>query len=126
MEKLEQIKQYASNLRLNSLRLNPQELIHKAQVDNPTYMDFTLSILKEELRIKQEKEQQSRIKRGCQRNSVHIKKLYILANYGIIRFIRPRESRVQEVTIESFRTTNVRKILNRRRMSICPFIKEIP
>jgi len=56
MEKLEQIKQYASNLRLNSLRLNPQELIHKAQVDKPTYMDFTLSILKEELRIKQEKE----------------------------------------------------------------------
>lgn len=64
MEKLEQIKQYASNLRLNSLRLNPQELIHKAQVDKPTYMDFTLSILKEELGIKQEKEQQSRIKKA--------------------------------------------------------------
>lgn len=64
MDKIEQIKQFASHLRLSNLRLNPQEIIHKAQINKPTYMEFTLETLKQEVKIKQEKDLLTRIKRA--------------------------------------------------------------
>lgn len=64
MEKIELIKQYASSLRLSHLRVNPQELLHKAQVDKPSYLDFTLEMLKHEVMVKQENDQLRRIKRA--------------------------------------------------------------
>lgn len=40
MEKITQIKQYADQLRLTQLRNRAESIIHSAQIDKPTYLDY--------------------------------------------------------------------------------------
>lgn len=45
----EDVRVYAKALRLGNLRNNCSEIIHQAQIDKPSYLDFILDILKVEL-----------------------------------------------------------------------------
>jgi len=54
MEKINQIKQHADYLRLTLLRDEASHFIHQAQIDKPTYMDYTFDILEHEV-IKRQK-----------------------------------------------------------------------
>jgi hypothetical protein len=42
---MQQIKAHAEILRLTNLKRAPEEVIHQAQLDKPSYMDFILVIL---------------------------------------------------------------------------------
>lgn len=57
MQKLKELKEYASVLKLNVLKLNPELQIHQAQIDKTEYIDFIYNILKEEINYKQSKKQ---------------------------------------------------------------------
>lgn len=45
MDKIKQIKQHADYLRLTLLRNQAEHLIHHAQIDKPTYQDYTFDLL---------------------------------------------------------------------------------
>ena len=45
MEKMKQVRQYADHLRLTLLRNQTEHVIHQAQIDKPTYLDYTHEIL---------------------------------------------------------------------------------
>jgi DNA replication protein DnaC len=62
MEKLELIKEYAKNLNLNYLRLNANKIIEKADIGDSSYQDMLLSILENELNLKDKKAQERRLK----------------------------------------------------------------
>ena len=53
MNDLKQIKEYADYLRLTNLRNNLESLIHQAQIDNPTYMEFIRNIVGQEVKQRQ-------------------------------------------------------------------------
>lgn len=53
MNDLKQIKEYADYLRLTNLRNNLESLIHQAQIDNPTYMEFIRNIVCQEVKQRQ-------------------------------------------------------------------------
>lgn len=61
MQKLTDIKEYASVLKLNVLKLNPEVQIHQAQIDKVEYLDFIYNILKEEIDYKQNKKRKTMI-----------------------------------------------------------------
>ena len=44
---IEDVRLYAKALRLSHLRNGCAEIIHKAQIEKPSYMDFIMSILKD-------------------------------------------------------------------------------
>ena len=48
MEQIKQIKAHAETLRLTNLKRAPEEVIHQAQLDKPSYMDFIMGILQTE------------------------------------------------------------------------------
>lgn len=50
----EDIRIYAKALRLSNLRNNCGDIIHKAQIDKPSYMDFIMYILKAETASRQQ------------------------------------------------------------------------
>ncbi len=50
---IEEIRTYAKVLRLSNLRGNCSEIIHNAQIDKPSYLDFLLNILKLEVNTRQ-------------------------------------------------------------------------
>lgn len=52
----DEIRTYAKSLRLGNLRSNCSDIIHKAQIDKPSYLDFVLEILKEEVVVRQNNE----------------------------------------------------------------------
>jgi DNA replication protein DnaC len=62
MEKIKQIKQYADHLRLTLLRSQADKLIHKAQIDKPTYMDYTCDLLEQEVLRRQKTDMERRLK----------------------------------------------------------------
>lgn len=62
MEKIKRIKQHADLLRLTLMRNTAEDLIHQAQIDKPTYIDFTLSILEKEVLQRQKNDFERRIK----------------------------------------------------------------
>ena len=43
---IEDVRLYAKALRLSHLRNGCAEIIHKAQIEKPSYMDFIMAILK--------------------------------------------------------------------------------
>lgn len=45
----EQIKEYADKLRLTMLKNNLESLIHSAQIDKPSYLEFTHKLLEQEV-----------------------------------------------------------------------------
>lgn len=55
MEKIKQIKQHADILRLTLMRNKAEDFIHQAQIDKPTYLDYTLSLLEKEVNQRQKK-----------------------------------------------------------------------
>ena len=62
MEKLEQIHEYAKNLNLNYLKINAYKIIEDADLKNISYQDFLLSVLENEIALKNKKAQEKRIK----------------------------------------------------------------
>lgn len=62
MEKIKQIKQHADLLRLTLMRNKAEDLIHQAQIDKPTYLDYTLSLLEKEVNQRQKNDFERRIK----------------------------------------------------------------
>ena len=62
MEKVQQIKQYADYLRLTLLRNQAESFIHQAQLDKPTYLNFTHEILEQEVLKRQNTDLERRLK----------------------------------------------------------------
>ncbi len=62
MEQIIKIKQYADVLRLTQLKNAPEDIIHQAQIDKPTYMEYTLDLLKREVLQRQKTDFERRMK----------------------------------------------------------------
>jgi len=62
MEQMQLIKQYADSLRLTMLRNQAERFIHQAQIDKPTYMDYTCDVLEQEVKQRQKTDMERRIK----------------------------------------------------------------
>lgn len=62
MKQIEQIKRYADHLRLTQTRNNPEGIIHKAQLDKPSYTEFMLSLLHKEVVHRQKTDLERRMK----------------------------------------------------------------
>ena len=75
MEKIKQIKQLADQLRLTLLRNQADNLIHQAQIDKPTYIDYTHNLLEREVLQRQKNDMERRIKLA------HLPRNHNLDNY---------------------------------------------
>jgi len=62
MQQIELIKQYADILRLTQIRNTPTEILHSAQLDKPSYSDFLLNILKNEVAHRQKNDLERRMR----------------------------------------------------------------
>jgi DNA replication protein DnaC len=62
MNKTENIKQYAKALRLPTLAATCDELIHQAQIDAPSYLEYTESMLSKEIEQRQKNDFEKRMK----------------------------------------------------------------
>jgi DNA replication protein DnaC len=62
MEQIKKIKQYADHLRLTLMRNQEEKFIHQAQLDKPTYLDYTCDILEREVRQRQKSDVDRRLK----------------------------------------------------------------
>lgn len=62
MEQIKLIKEYAEALRLTHLKRTPEEFIHKAQIDKPTYIDFIIEILANEVRYRKSADLERRMR----------------------------------------------------------------
>lgn len=62
MEQIKQIKEHAETLRLTNLKKAPEELIHQAQIDKPSYMDFIMEILASEVSYRKSADLERRIR----------------------------------------------------------------
>src|SRR5664279_4554418 len=62
MDTIKQIKQHADYLRLTMLRNQAEHLIHHAQIDKPTYQEYTFNLLEMEVLHRQKTDFDRRIK----------------------------------------------------------------
>ena len=62
MDQIKRIKQYADHLRLTMLRNQAERFIHQAQIDKPTYLDYTCDVLEQEVKQRQKTDLERRIK----------------------------------------------------------------
>ena len=67
---IEDVRLYAKALRLSHLRNGCAEIIHKAQIEKPSYMDFIMAILKDEVAVRQQNDllrrmKQAKLPRNC-------------------------------------------------------------
>jgi DNA replication protein DnaC len=62
MDQIKRIKQYADHLRLTMLRNQAERFIHQAQIDKPTYLDYTRDVLEQEVKQRQKTDLERRIK----------------------------------------------------------------
>lgn len=62
MEQIKQIKEHAEKLRLTNLKKAPEELIHRAQIDKPSYMEFIMEILASEVSYRKSADLERRIR----------------------------------------------------------------
>jgi len=62
MEQINQIKQYADKLRLTKLRNKAESIIHQAQINKPSYLEFVQHLLEAEVLQRQENDYQRRLK----------------------------------------------------------------
>jgi DNA replication protein DnaC len=62
MEQIQKIKQYADHLRLTLMRKHAEKFIHQAQIDKPTYLDYTCDLLEKEVQQRQKSDMERRIK----------------------------------------------------------------
>ena len=58
----EKIRQYAENLRLTVLKKNTESTIHQAQINKPTYLEYTHSLLEREILQRQKTDYERRLK----------------------------------------------------------------
>jgi DNA replication protein DnaC len=69
MKEIEMIRQYADNLRLTMLKNKPEAIIHQAQIDKPSYIEFTRMLLEQEVKQRQKNDLERRMKMaGLPRN----------------------------------------------------------
>ena len=61
---IEDVRLYAKALRLSHLRNGCAEIIHKAQIEKHSYMDFIIAILKDEVSVRQQNDLQRRMKQA--------------------------------------------------------------
>lgn len=62
MEKIEIIKQYAEDLRLTRLKHHPESIIHQAQINKPSYLEFVFMLLEGEMLNRQKSALAKRLK----------------------------------------------------------------
>jgi DNA replication protein DnaC len=62
MEQIQRIKQYADHLRLTLLRSQAERFIHQAQIDKPTYLDYTCDVLEQEVHQRQKTDMDRRLR----------------------------------------------------------------
>lgn len=62
MKNKEQIRQYADTLRLTMLKNKPEAAIHQAQIDKPSYAEFTKMLLEAEVKQRQKTDFERRLK----------------------------------------------------------------
>lgn len=67
---IEDVRLYAKALRLSHLRNSCADLIHKAQIEKPSYMEFIMDILKDEVAVRQQNDllrrmKQAKLPRNC-------------------------------------------------------------
>lgn len=62
MKPIDQIKQYADILRLTQMKKAPEEMIHLAQLDKPSYTEFMLNLLHREVKHRQKTDLERRMK----------------------------------------------------------------
>lgn len=62
MEKIQKLKQYADHLRLTLMRNQAEKFIHQAQIDKPTYLEYTFDILEREVHQRQKSDMERRLK----------------------------------------------------------------
>lgn len=62
MDQIKRIKQYADHLRLTMLRNQAERFIHQAQIDKPSYLDYTRDILEQEVLQRQKTDMERRVK----------------------------------------------------------------
>ena len=62
MEKINQLKQHADQLRLYLLRKEAEHLIHQAQIDKPTYLDYTFDMLNREVQRRKKNDLERKLK----------------------------------------------------------------
>ena len=66
----EELRMYAKMLRLSNLRANCSDIIHRAQIDKPTYLELITTILKDELNTRQKNDllrrmRQAKLPKNC-------------------------------------------------------------
>jgi DNA replication protein DnaC len=57
----DKIRQYADSLRLTHLRNHAEATVHQAQIDKPSYLDYTISILEKEVERRRETDYHRRL-----------------------------------------------------------------
>lgn len=67
---MEEIRQYAKILRLSNVRSNCSDIIHRAQIDKPTYLTYTKVVLKDEVETRQRNDllrrmRQAKLPKNC-------------------------------------------------------------
>ena len=67
---IDEIRTYAKALRLSNLRSKCSDIIHKAQIDTPSYIDFLTDILRQEVNVRQQNDltrrmRQAKLPRSC-------------------------------------------------------------
>ncbi|ALO15525.1 transposase/IS protein [Salinivirga cyanobacteriivorans] len=62
MERIKQIKQYADKLRLTKLRNNADKMVHQAQIDSPSYLEYTHELLYQEILQRRKNDYERRLK----------------------------------------------------------------
>lgn len=62
MDRIKQIKQHADYLRLTLIRNQAEHMIHHAQIEKPSYQDYTFNLLEQEVLQRQKTDFERRIK----------------------------------------------------------------
>ncbi len=62
MKPIDQIRNYADILRLTKLKNEPEEVLHQAQIDKPSYLEFTSTLLQREIKHRKKTDLERRMK----------------------------------------------------------------
>jgi DNA replication protein DnaC len=62
MQQIEKIRQYAQALRLTMLKNEPESFVHDAQLNKPSYLDYTIALLEREVQQRQKTDLERRLK----------------------------------------------------------------
>ncbi len=82
----EKIQLYAENLRLTQLKNSVESTIHQAQIDKPTYLEYTLNLLEREVKQRQETDYRRRLKMAGLPAKYNLDEYDFNFSYGINKF----------------------------------------